>query len=252
MENNSVKEEEIQHISNLKTLKQYLCHQDNSENAFYFSNVPQKCKEFPCMLGIDEAGRGPVLGTKCILLFTSFLMYCLGPMVYGTALCCVDDSAQLAALECADSKALTEETRDKLFEKICGSPDLLGWGVEIISPNSICNSMLSRTKYSLNQVSMDSAIGLIRGAVKAGVNIEHIYVDTVGPPEKYQAYLLSLFPNFKITVAKKADSTYSIVSAASICAKVVRDHALSVWDFQEFTSSVKESMEKFGSGYPGG
>ncbi|KAK9751673.1 Ribonuclease HII [Popillia japonica] len=236
MENNSVKEEEIQHISNLKTLKQYLCHQDNSENAFYFSNVPQKCKEFPCMLGIDEAGRGPVLG----------------PMVYGTALCCVDDSAQLAALECADSKALTEETRDKLFEKICGSPDLLGWGVEIISPNSICNSMLSRTKYSLNQVSMDSAIGLIRGAVKAGVNIEHIYVDTVGPPEKYQAYLLSLFPNFKITVAKKADSTYSIVSAASICAKVVRDHALSVWDFQEFTSSVKESMEKFGSGYPGG
>lgn len=77
--------------------------------------------------------------------------------------------------------------------------------------------MLKRTKYSLNEVSMGSAIDLINAAIDMGVNIAEIYVDTVGPPDKYQAKLSALFPDYQITVAKKADSTYPIVSAASIC-----------------------------------
>lgn len=47
-----------------------------------------------------------------------------------------------------------------------------------------------------------------------------IYVDTVGDAGKYQAKLQDKFPGIDITVAKKADATYSIVSGASICAKV--------------------------------
>lgn len=73
-------------------------------------------------------------------------------------------------------------------------------------------------------------------------------MDTVGPPAKYQAKLLQQFPDLKITVSKKADSIYPIVSAASICAKVIRDHALKNWKFRENAPI----STKFGSGYPSG
>ncbi|XP_044262058.1 ribonuclease H2 subunit A isoform X2 [Tribolium madens] len=218
-------------ITDLSSLQSFLASKDNTVNNVYISDIPQVCKDFPCLLGIDEAGRGPVLG----------------PMVYGTAFCPLNEATLPDSLGCADSKALTEESRDEIFTKICENRKI-GWGVEVIAPTSICNSMLSRQKYSLNQVSMDAAINLIKGALEAGVNVSHVYVDTVGPPEKYQAYLKGLFPQLGVTVAKKADSTYPIVSAASICAKVTRDHALKVWAFGE---ELEVGREDFGSGYPG-
>lgn len=53
----------------------------------------------------------------------------------------------------------------------------------------------------LFQVSMNSAISLIKKAAESGANITEVYVDTVGPPEKYQAKLSEIFPNYKITVS---------------------------------------------------
>jgi len=60
--------------------------------------------------GIDEAGRGPVLG----------------PMVYA---CCYfsknNENILKSKFKFADSKALTEEQREKIYEKMCNNRHIL-------------------------------------------------------------------------------------------------------------------------------
>lgn len=204
------------------------------------SKVPDICKLKPCVLGIDEAGRGPVLG----------------PMVYGIAYCPVERSTDLKELGVDDSKVLKESEREELFGKLLGKSvsDYVGWAIHILSPRYISQSMYKRYKYNLNTISHDTAIGLINKALAAGVRVSEVYVDTVGVPEKYQAKLESIFPELKITVAKKADSLYPCVSAASICAKVARDKAVSDWSFSELSDDGSHGTLNFskewGSGYP--
>ncbi|XP_076235788.1 ribonuclease H2 subunit A [Calliopsis andreniformis] len=202
---------------------------DHSINKVHLSKVPQICIDEPCQLGIDEAGRGPVLG----------------PMVYGISYAPLSEKQLLKDIGCADSKSLTEQKRDAIFDQICEHEKKIGWAIDVISPNIISNSMYHRSKTSLNEVSMNSAIELAKKVIEAGAQITEIYVDTVGKPEKYQAKLEQIFPGLKIVVAKKADSTYPIVSAASICAKVSRDHAIRAWQFREGTITTE-----YGSGYP--
>ncbi|KAF9354727.1 DNA replication licensing factor mcm8 [Mortierella sp. AD094] len=187
-----------------------------------------------CILGVDEAGRGPVLG----------------PMVYGICYCPLSKADELANLGFADSKTLKEDERDNLLEVIMSRPDLIGWSVRVLSPMDISNSMLRKEKYNLNALAHDTTIQLIRETLASGVNLREVYVDTVGPPESYQRKLENLFPSItKIVVAKKADSKYPIVSAASICAKVSRDDVLRHWIFAE--SGMEDTISRqFGSGYP--
>jgi len=203
----------------------------NTENLEYFCDIPEVCKTQPCVLGVDEAGRGPVLG----------------PMVYGISFCPVEKNRDLKELGVDDSKALTEEQRGKLLDKIVDNSDYIGWAIHVLSPRYISTSMYKRGKYNLNSMSHDCAIGLIKAAIEKGVKVSEVYVDTVGPPEKYEAKLSGVFPDLKITVAKKADSLYACVSAASICAKVARDRALANWKFAE----GERAEGPTGSGYPG-
>lgn len=65
-------------------------------------------------------------------------------MVYGTSYCTVDSQNVLKTLGCADSKALTEQARDDIFDGITKEADTLGWAVHIISPCTINNCSFRR------------------------------------------------------------------------------------------------------------
>jgi ribonuclease HII len=51
--------------------------------------------------------------------------------------------------------------------------------------------------------------------------LEKAYIDTVGDLKKYRIKLTEKFTGFKFVVAKKVDSLYTVVSGASIVAKVI-------------------------------
>lgn len=166
-------------------------------------------------------------------------------------------------MEFADSKQLTEEKREVIFEKlVSGECSNIGWFTKILSPTTISNGSFKRSKYNLNALSHDTAIELIHLAISNGIKVSEVYVDTVGPKEKYEAKLKSLFPDIKkIKVENKADSLFHVVSAASICAKVTRDRLLSSWKFPEDrnilsdvdddTATSRQGWVNYGSGYPG-
>jgi len=218
---------------NIKIHKMELSEFENN-NAVNFrleNELPELIKNEPCWLGIDEAGRGPVLG----------------PMVYGTCFSPLSIKKEVEEIGFADSKTLSEVQREELFKKLNAASDRICWIVDVLSPNFISNAMLRRFKYNLNEMSHDTAISMIKRALERGANIKEVYVDTVGKPEKYQEKLKSIFPDLDITVACKADATWAIVSAASICAKVARDHAVKSWKFKE-NPELEET--DYGSGYP--
>lgn len=62
VENNQV----IDKIDSLQSLGPFIAQQNNSQNFVHFSKIPQQCFDEPCMLGVDEAGRGPVLGNTSL------------------------------------------------------------------------------------------------------------------------------------------------------------------------------------------
>lgn len=208
----------------------------------YHSTIPHEIQENPgepVVLGVDEAGRGPVIG----------------PMVYGISYCLESYHQTLKKnYGFADSKTLKEETRQQLFQTIDDTEDELsknvGWATTTMTAKDISSGMLQsvmgKGSYNLNEQAHDVTIELIRQVKEKGVNLTKIFVDTVGPPATYQAKLSKIFPRIDITVAKKADSIYPIVSTASVVAKVTRDVNL-----QYFARNIPEFKgQVLGSGYP--
>ena len=159
-----------------------------------------------------------------------------------------------------DSKVLTPIIRSSLMQKLCtAGTDLhrnCGWATRVMSARDISAGMTKMAgSYNLNAQAMDATIALIQDVFAKGINIREIYIDTIGSPAVYQKKLERIFPTTSITVAKKADSLYPCVSAASVCAKVTRDAALEVCYKTYSENSLSEegssmTAEGWGSGYP--
>jgi ribonuclease H2 subunit A len=196
-----------------------------------------------CVLGVDEAGRGPVIG----------------PMVYGAFYLPTELHHTLLAEthHFDDSKVLTPAVRAKLMQAVCtAGTDLqkaCGWAIRSLSARDIGAGMLKNGgSYNLNAQAMDATIEIISGVIDSGVNLREIYIDTIGNPSVYQKKLERIFPTVKITVEKKADSLYPCVSAASVVAKVTRDVSCEVLYEEVARTTLESSADEasWGSGYP--
>lgn len=167
--------------------------------------------------GIDEAGRGPVIG----------------PMVVAGVAIDVSKEEALREMGVKDSKMLSEKRREELFDKIKALADKIE--VVIFSAKQIDDL---RQLMSLNKVESRSFVKII-DALKT----DEVYIDLPENSTKFVPELkaaLSYSP--KVIAEHKADAKYPVVSAASIIAKVTRDRR--VKDIEK-----KIGME-FGSGYP--
>ena len=103
--------------------------ENNLRDHLLVSNYDRKSfEDVELCLGIDEAGRGPVLG----------------PMVYSALFCPVDQEQKLKEMECADSKSLTEKDREKIFKKINEENKFCGFATKVLSPHTISTSMLKK------------------------------------------------------------------------------------------------------------
>ncbi|KAF9790653.1 ribonuclease H-like domain-containing protein [Thelephora terrestris] len=206
-------------------------------SASYTYHSPLPTAPGPYILGVDEAGRGPVLG----------------PMVYGVAFCPEAWKDDLDNLGFADSKTLSHEKRTGLLNILSGRSEHMGWSVRVLCPQAISSGMLRIPPINLNKQAQEATVLLIREVLDRGITLSEVYVDALGPTKGHEAFLSNLFPGINFTVEAKADSKYKIVSAASIAAKVTRDACLEEWVWEEAESSSEDAVwsSRVGSGYPG-
>ncbi len=182
--------------------------------------IARKVKwDFPITCGIDEAGRGPVIGPMAICLVG----------------CSPGQLKELEALAVKDSKALSPSARETLFPEIKK--------VAIVETRMITADELNRRMggENLNTIEMKAMAELIDRM--AGERT--VYIDSPDPnPLRCASRVLSYCAgkNVKIIAEHKADAKYPVVSAASICAKVQRDN--------EIEKIKKEIGYDFNSGYP--
>jgi ribonuclease H2 subunit A len=213
------------------------------EAEYTESDVPELCAGgVPCCVGIDEAGRGPVLG----------------PMVYGLCYWPLSEAKSIDALGFNDSKQLSEAERERMLREIEQQSRRIGRVLCDLPAEFISTSMLLRGPISLNELSYVAAIEMVRRVVAQGVNVAELYVDAVGNCDRYAERLRREFPGAVVTVKPKADALYKVVGAASICAKVTRDRAIKAWSFRELYAAdgqLLSGRRHFApldcSGYPG-
>eukprot|EP00767_Chilomastix_cuspidata_P005804 gnl/Chilomastix_cuspidata/6061.p1 GENE.gnl/Chilomastix_cuspidata/6061~~gnl/Chilomastix_cuspidata/6061.p1 ORF type:complete len:264 (+),score=21.58 gnl/Chilomastix_cuspidata/6061:128-919(+) len=164
----------------------------------------------PQAFGIDETGRGPVHG----------------PMVFGIAWCPMSflHAGVMERIGIRDSKELTASERENVLKKIDSIPEIQ-YEVFVVSPQQISWQMLKSTKVNLNQISYNAIQNLIQTVLHRGVNLTHGFFDMIGSEAKFRTFLHAEFgKRFSSVIKPGADRDFPLVGAASIAAKIRRDH----------------------------
>ncbi len=168
------------------------------------------------ILGIDEAGRGSVLG----------------PLVVSGVALQQDRLKYLERLGLKDSKKISPNRRIALSRKIHRIADC--HTVHITAKD--IDSLRSRD-VNLNEIEKIAINKIIGESTPATCFIDSM--DVI--PERLTRELETMHPQVKVLAEHKADDRYPIVSAASIIAKVERDRAI---------QEIKKKYKDIGSGYP--
>ncbi|MCK5476486.1 MAG: ribonuclease HII [Candidatus Aenigmarchaeota archaeon] len=174
------------------------------------------------ILGIDEAGRGCVIGP---------LVMC-GYQID-------ENNNEFIQIESRlkDSKQLSKTKREELYSvltKLTESKAIMG----IVEVEEIDRKM---AEISLNDIEEKCALDIISSS-----EAKEIYIDCFSTKKNMkEEFIKKAKKNVQIFLEFKADSKYKIVSAASIVAKVTRDN---------FIKKINEKYKKqgfiVGSGYP--
>ncbi|MFW6013569.1 MAG: ribonuclease HII [Candidatus Nanoarchaeia archaeon] len=169
--------------------------------------------------GIDEAGRGPVMG----------------PMVIAGVKISAEKEKEFEKLGIKDSKKIQPKKREELYEKIISIVD--DYSIIKLSPSEI-DKNLSNAYMNLNWLEAITTIKILEK-----LNAEKAYIDCpTANASKYYEYLKSrLKVKTELVVEHKADVKYIASSAASILAKVKRDNEI---------KKLKKKYGDIGSGYP--
>lgn len=168
--------------------------------------------------GIDEAGRGPVIG----------------PMIMSGVLVDEKDLPKLKSMGVKDSKLLKRKDRDRLFEKILKI--VKKYKIIVVEPKEI-DEALESDELNLNWLEAHKAADIINGLKPDKVTVD----SPSNNCEAYTRYLMELLKNKKVDLEciHKADLKHVYVGAASILAKVTRD------------KEMDKIQEKYGNCGPG-
>ncbi|MBS3090323.1 ribonuclease HII [Candidatus Pacearchaeota archaeon] len=177
------------------------------------------------ILGIDDAGRGPIIG----------------PMVLAGVLIEKKDEAHLRKIGVKDSKKVTPKRREILAVEI--KKIAKDYHASITLPLEIDSRALNGL--NLNNIEAIKSAEIINKLNKSQERIE-VVIDCPSPNiPKWREYILKHIhepDNLIFKVEHKADVNHIACSAASIIAKVTRD--------SEIEEIKKRIGVDFGSGYP--
>ncbi len=169
--------------------------------------------------GIDEAGRGPIIGS----------LFMAGVVIEPA------QEAVLKKMGVKDSKLLTPKKREALFDEI--QKVVKSFKVIRVAPDEIDEAVQSENT-NLNWLEATHAVTIINELKPVSA-----IIDCPSPNIKaYTAFIeKKLTHKAKLLCAHHADTDYVVVGAASILAKVLRDREI---------AALREKIGiDFGSGY---